>query len=51
MTLWYPDFYVRSVVRYTTSVYGELAQNTHTFMDMESVLEIRSKDKSMQESR
>ena len=36
---------LRSVVRYTTSVYGELAQNLYTVMDMEGVLEIRHQDK------
>jgi hypothetical protein len=36
----------RSVVRYTISVYGELAQNTHTLLDLESVIEIRPRDRS-----
>ena len=37
-------------MRYTTSVYGELAQNVLTTMDLESVLEIR-KMKGKQELR
>ncbi len=33
----------RSVVRYTASVYGELAQSAYVVMDVESVLQLRMK--------
>ena len=36
--------HIRTTVRYTTSVYGELSQNMLAAMDLESVLEVQRRD-------